>query len=191
MVISKTQSALTSTDLISAEMVRYHVRAVSNDEDTLLGIYTDSAISYCVSQTNRNIGSNTFTVMLHKGEAAYPIYFRGVTGAVTSFTLKYLNTSGNYVDVPAANFRVQSDVYPTLLEFIDWNPSDISEQDKYVYKITFSAGETLSSQPKQFTQAVLLLVGHFYNQREGEIIGAISGEIKIGVNRLLESIRKF
>jgi hypothetical protein len=200
-VIQKTQSALDQGDLFTPGVIRYHVRATNNDEDTLLSFYVQAAMDYCISRTNRNIGNNAFVVMLHKSEAYSPIYFRGITGmdtatpglqgAANDFTIKYLNKSGSYVDVPAANYRTQSDVYPCLLEFIDWNPSDISEQDKYIYKITFTAGEALSDVPRAFKQAVLLLVGHFYNQREGEIIGAISGEIKFGIERLLDSIRKF
>lgn len=196
MIVSKTQSALDYTDLFSIELARYHVRSLGSAEDTVLAYYINAALDYCVALSNRNIGAtNSFTILLHEDEAKYPVFFRGITGLAstpTGLSVQYYTKDNTYADVPAANYRLRSDVYPALLEFVDFNPSDInSNSDKETYKISFSGGETLASLPKQFGQAVLLLTGHFYNQRESEVIGQVTTEVKMGVERLLNSMQKF
>ena len=196
MIVSKTQSALDYTDLVSIELARYHVRSLGSAEDTVLAYYINAALDYCVALSNRNIGAtNSFTILLHHEEAKYPVFFRGITGLASppsNLSVQYYKTDNTYADVPADNFRLRSDVYPALLEFVDFNPSDINtDTKKEVYKISFEGGETLASLPNQFGQAVLLLTGHFYNQRESEVIGQVTTEVKMGVERLLNSMQKF
>lgn len=196
MIVSKTQSALSYTDLFSLDLVHYHVRSLGSAENTVLEYYINAALDYCVALSNRNIGAtNAFTILLHESEAKYPIFFRGITGLASppaDLSVQYYKDDNTYADVPAENYRLRSDVYPALLEFVDFNPSDInSDSDKETYKISFSGGEALSGMPKQFGQAVLLLTGHFYNQRESEVIGQVTTEVKMGVERLLNSMRKF
>ncbi len=196
MIVSKTQSALSYTDLFSIELARYHVRSLGTAEDTVLTQYINAALDYCVASTNRNIGTtNSFTIMLHHEEAKYPVYFRGITGLASppaNLSVQYYKQDNTYADVPTANYRLRSDVYPALLEFVDFHPSNLNmDTTKEVYKISFTGGEALSALPKQFGQAVLLLTGHLYNQRESEVIGQVTTEIKMGVDRLLNSMEKF
>jgi hypothetical protein len=48
-----------------------------------------------------------------------------------------------------------------------------------------------SQAPLQVLEAILLLVGHYYNQREAEHIGGITSTVKEGVDRLLISAKKY
>ena len=58
-------------------------------------------------------------------------------------------------------------------------------------KIECDAGKALDSLPKQYKQAALLLVGHYYNMREAEAVGGITMELKEGVQRLMASARLY
>ncbi|CAB3870261.1 head-tail connector protein [Achromobacter deleyi] len=44
---------------------------------------------------------------------------------------------------------------------------------------------------KDVEQAVLLLVGHWYSNREGAVVGAVSNDVKLGVERLLWYRKQF
>jgi len=58
-------------------------------------------------------------------------------------------------------------------------------------RIYMIAGTDLMAVPRQYRQAALLLVGHYYNMREAENIGSITTEVKEGVHRLLQSVRQY
>ena len=66
-----------------------------------------------------------------------------------------------------------------------------SDYNKHFWKMKLEAGTALDTLPAQYKQAALLLIGHYYNMREAEVIGGISVEIKEGVRRLMASVRKY
>lgn len=84
------------------------------------------------------------------------------------------------------------DTYPIE---IDWTkveqPSDIHVREKQVYRITLSGGDNVKDLPRQYRQAMLLLVGHYDSQREAEYIGGLTTEIKEGVQRLLATVKVY
>lgn len=89
--------------------------------------------------------------------------------------------------------RVAYDRYPMYLKVdkILELPKDASEYEEDFVEIVLDAGTELSSLPYQYSQAALLLVGHYYNMREAENIGGITSEVKEGVHRLVQSVRQY
>lgn len=59
------------------------------------------------------------------------------------------------------------------------------------FRVTMSCGTDWADLPMQYTQAALLLIGHYYNMREAEAIGGITTEVKEGVHRLVASVRQY
>lgn len=66
-----------------------------------------------------------------------------------------------------------------------------TDYNRDFWKLHLTAGTPFESLPKQYKQAALLLVGHYYNMREAENIGGITTELKEGVRRLIQSVRQF
>ena len=66
-----------------------------------------------------------------------------------------------------------------------------ADYNRDFWKLHLTAGTPFESLPKQYKQAALLLVGHYYNMREAENIGGITTELKEGVRRLIQSVRQF
>ena len=182
-------STYTATDLLPMDIVRMHVRALDDSEDGILGYYLEAAIDYLAQQTNRILGSATATVVLDKDAASEVVSLHGLNDA-TSVTVEYLKTDNTYAALDAAEY-VAHLAYPTTVDLTDATPSDINEKGDDVFRITANCGAALSSLPKQYHQAALLLVGHYYNQREAEVIGQITTELKEGVRRLVMSARQF
>jgi rod shape determining protein RodA len=60
-----------------------------------------------------------------------------------------------------------------------------------VYRITLAGGDNVKDLPRQYRQAMLLLVGHYDSQREAEYIGGLTTEIKEGVQRLLATVKVY
>ena len=66
-----------------------------------------------------------------------------------------------------------------------------ADYDRDFWKLHLTAGTAFLNLPKQYKQAALLLVGHYYNMREAENIGGITTELKEGVRRLISSVRQY
>lgn len=66
-----------------------------------------------------------------------------------------------------------------------------ADYNRDFWQLHLKAGTAFGSLPKQYRQAALLLVGHYYNMREAENIGGITTELKEGVSRLIQSVRQF
>ena len=182
-------STYTATDLLPMEIIRMHVRALDDSEDTLLGYYLEAAIDYLAQQTNRVLGSATATVVLDKDAASEVVSLHGLND-VTAVTVEYLKTDNTYAALDASEY-VAHLAYPATVDLTDALPSDLNENGDDCYRITVTCGKALTGLPKQYHQAALLLVGHYYNQREAEVIGQITSELKEGVRRLIMSARQF
>jgi hypothetical protein len=89
--------------------------------------------------------------------------------------------------------RVATDRYPMYLKIDNLLhlPDDASDYDEDYIEIVLDAGTALGDLPAQYSQAALLLLGHYYNMREAENIGGITSELKEGVKRLIQSVRQF
>lgn len=85
-----------------------------------------------------------------------------------------------------------NDTYPIEIDWTSVNaPADIHARDKQVYKIVLSGGDNVKDLPRQYRQAMLLLVGHYDSQREAEYVGGLTTEIKEGVQRLLATVKVY
>lgn len=211
MNIKVTRSAVASTTLFDATeetalaLMRNHVRAIDNSDDDLLKVYLDAALDYMQSLTNRLLGSHTVVALVDYDEVKYRIELTGVNDITTDgITVKYRKEDGTFSgDITAADdddyisdlkYLIVDDIYPPYIYFdnlLDKVSATDSEFVKGYVKLEMTAGTALASLPKQYKQAALLLVGHYYNMREAEAIGGITMELKEGVQRLMTSARLY
>lgn len=141
------------------------------------------------------------TTVTQNGTAAYPNgYDFGVgyyrikattvyTNGDTKVAYKYFTVS-NGKDF---DNRIITDRYPIYIDVSNGLAliEDPSDYDEDFWMLELTAGTALGSLPKQYKQAALLLVGHYYNMREAENVGGISSELKEGVQRLMASARQY
>ena len=173
------------------DIVRMHVRALDESEDQLLQYYLEAAIDYLAQQTNRLLGTTVATVMLDRDEASELINLQGINDIQVLPTppiVEYLKDDGTYESIPKTQWRLTPD-YPASLDLTEVEVDSGLDQD--LFRVTLTCGASLGDLPKQYHQAALLLVGHYYNQRETEVIGQITSELKEGVRRLVMSARQF
>ncbi len=106
---------------------------------------------------------------------------------------EYLDDTGTYVDFTDVKARVRNTGYPIQIDFTGVDiPSDINaDQDYDLYRVTLEGGDNVKDLPRQYRQAMLLLVGHYDSQREAEYVGGLTTEIKEGVQRLLATVKVY
>lgn len=145
----------------------------------------------------------TVTVYLDKSDIECVQRLNGVTGTYTLApeSLLYLDNTGNWVSMAGGSNAGMGDftkVYNMLETYpitLDWtqagHPDDINDREYNVYKFELTGGDNVRDLPRQYRQAMLLLVGHYDAHREAETLGAVTNELKEGVMRLLSSVKQY
>lgn len=195
-----------AVDATAKTLLRDHVRAIDDSEDTLIKVYLDAAIDYMQELSNRVLGSSSVEVYLDKDEiqkgdiiipkcqnvSSIAIFYRKKDNTYSS-DITNSHTADYVAGATSDKYIVLKHRYPMIvnlrdiLELLD----EPSEFDRDLIKLTFTSGTSLDVLPAQYKQAALLLVGHYYNMREAESIGGITTEVKEGVHRLIQSVRQF
>jgi hypothetical protein len=183
-----------------------NARADANDG--LWEQYQSAAIDYLAQQCNRYFGVNFVELYLDKDELVvdteyefHPSFYPLLREPEQTYTfeqvpveivVQYLNNQGEYVDLEeGVDYILYDRKYPASIKLLELEtPIEDGDPDGYsYYRIVLLFGE--ERYPARFKQAYLLLTGHFYNQREAEVIGAITTEVKMGVDRLIGSLRNY
>lgn len=179
------------TDLVSVEVVRGHIRALDSSEDALIESYLESAVDYLQQQSGFILGESTVTVILNRDELESVVRLSGINNITSVDAVQYLDTATSYQTLESSRYRLFTD-YPGTFELTETVPDDMENQsDESLVKITLTAGADLTTVKKQYRQAALLLVGHWYYNREASSTGAVNTEIAQGVDRLMASARQF
>jgi len=170
--------------------IKRHLRVTTDDDDSLLTDYIASATEYCEDQVPgaRSFMSQTWDWKIHffPGDS-----FEVPRPPLQSLThIKYFATnsstgtttlsSTNYLVHIPTNMPGQIELHP---EVGAW-PSVADRAD--AVQVRLISGWTIA--PNQVKQAVKLLVGHWYSNREDILVGTISSNIPHGVTALLGSI---
>ena len=170
--------------------IKRHLRVTIDDDDSLLTDYIASATEYCEDQVPgaRSFMSQTWDWKIHffPGDS-----FEVPRPPLQSLThIKYYATnsstgtttlsSTNYLVHIPTNMPGQIELHP---EVGAW-PSVADRAD--AVQVRLISGWTIA--PNQVKQAVKLLVGHWYSNREDILVGTISSNIPHGVTALLGSI---
>ena len=170
--------------------IKRHLRVTIDDDDSLITEYIAAATEYCQDQVPgaRSFMSQTWDWKIHffPGDS-----FEVPRPPLQSLThIKYYATnsstgtttlsSTNYLVHIPTNMPGQIELHP---EVGAW-PSVADRAD--AVQVRLVSGWTIA--PNQVKQAVKLLVGHWYSNREDVLVGTISAPIPHGVTALLGSI---
>lgn len=213
--VTRTDSNASTTLFAAAEadaltLLRDHVRAIDDSEDDLIKLYLDAAIDYMQELSDRLLGAHDVVVTLDLAEVNdyhgivipkcqainddLQISYRKKDNTFSNDVLSdQINSEDNEDYLADFEYIWNRDRYPALINLRNLS-GEIKESSKFnedFVKLTFTAGTALSALPRQYKQAALLLVGHYYNMREAENIGGITTEVKEGVHRLIQSVRQF
>ncbi len=215
----KTNSNYYPEDMVPYSIVRDHLRYDYGDAEELVKSYVASACDYMEALTNRvfsstnpeqhETGEGTFDVSptakkgniniwLDKDEIDHIQTLRNLTGDYLVSSGLYYNDQGVWAELPTTgtqfdDIEFRLDSYPPQIDMTNFTPpADLyTKRDYDLYKFVFTGGDNVRDLPRQYRQAMLLLVGHYDSQREAEYVGGLTTEIKEGVQRLLATVKVY
>lgn len=179
-----------STEPITTTEAKLHIRMTSGEtaEDNELVIFISAAREYCEGVTGRALATQTLELYLDRfpyGEIELP---KAPLQSVTS--VKYKDSAGVETTMTANTDYIvdtESEIGRIVLPYGLLWPSFTAYTVNPI-KIRFVAGyEATNPIPKSIKQAMLLLIGHWYANREA--VGTVGGEIEFAVKALLSMYR--
>lgn len=144
--------------------------------------YCERALECCVARSNWRLTLDHFPAS--NGPIAIPLWPIHQITAIAYTNVNGANTSSNVIDIvqPVGLGR-----YLLQPKFgINWPEA----QSPNGVRIEFSAGfEDLAAVPSTIQRAALMLISHWYENREAVLIGQTSKEIELGFSSMVEMVR--
>ena len=167
--------------MITLDEVRLHLRLDSDyfDEDTLLEGLISASMSSIEYQTERAINSRTETLILDNWLAVIELPWWPVQ---TVDSVRY--TDPDSVEQSITDYILDNRWYPAKLKpapGTNW-PAVLAEERV----ITIEATVGMTELPSDLKQAALLMIGHFYENREAVASGPAPHTMPMAVQYLIE-----
>ena len=185
-----TKTTAPSTEPLTTAEAKTHLRIDTGDEDALIDTLIMTARRMSESYTSRQLLTATYELKCNDFPGGYGVIRlpRTPLGSVTSIT---------YVDTSGASQTLSTDVYEVLSDDVSatvvlkpgqtW-PSVQSEKYEAV-TVTFTAGYGAASDvPASVKNAMKLLIGHLFENREAVNVGNIVTEMPLAVSSLLDTV---
>lgn len=157
--------------VVSLALVKEHLRVLHDNEDALITEYIGAAVAVCEDYCDASFSVKSVSDVIN-------------AGTYTEYTLKSspliaITDAGPFAD----NYVVRDEDGIITLDLIA--PVNLIEPSV----VTYTVG--LEELPPAVRQAILLLTGHFYQNRESVVSGASVVELPQGVQFLLSTYREY
>ena len=185
-----------ASEPVTLAEAKSHLRVTLSTDDTYIATLIVAARESCEAAVNRSFVATTWDYVLD--EFPYSIDYgipvinipKGDLISVTSVT--YRDAAGSSQTLTAnTNYLVVAGapgwIYPAPGQY--WPATQVYRPESVAIRCTIGYGASGSSVPGAVKQAILLLVGDYYRNREQTIVGTISGPLATGVQSLLDSVR--
>lgn len=172
-----------------------HLRVDTSDDDTYIGTLITAAREWVETYLDRALIHQQLVMTLENfpaddDEIELPRPPMATSGTATAVTVTYTLTSGSTATLSTASYRVDRNATPGEVQTLyagTW-PADRREDENAV-SVTWWAGygATGSSVPAAIRHAMLMLIGHWYENRSTVLVGSVSKQLEFAVESLLSS----
>lgn len=174
---------------VTLEMAKAHLRVDFNDEDDLINAYITAARSYLEDACGRRLITQIWNLYLQQWPAGDRLFvpYPPLIGVAT---VQYTDATETVTTVDPSLYVVNngSDLGEVVLRFGQiWPPTVLSPSRPIGVTFTCGYGEDPGSVPAPLVQALLLLIGHWYQNREAVVIGRAS-TISTRVNETVDAL---
>lgn len=177
--VRTTQRSITS--LLSLATAKAHLRVDHDDEDDLITALIGTAVVTVENMTGHHFGSAVFYLY---ADAWHSQAF--TFAPVKSITaVEYYDQTNTLTALPAANYWADLDSSPQRITFSA--PPPIYSDRHQGVRITANVGHTAI--PAPLLTACLLLVGHYYENRQQVTTGATPTTVPMAVETLCNTYR--
>lgn len=176
--------------VITTAEAKAHLRVDGSDEDTLIDVYVAAAADHLDGWTGV-LGRALVTQTWRQDFDAFDRCMRLPVGPVASVTsVTYLDAAGDSQTVAAPNYQLLADALGAYVRFSDDYPFPTVADDGPAVSVTYVAGVAAAAVPAALKAALLLLVGHYFANREAVITGTIATALPLAVNSLIAPYRR-
>lgn len=171
---------------VSLQEAKDHLRLDTDAHDAMVQVQIQAAREHVEMFTRRQLVTATWLLTLPAFPPVvtfpYPPLHRVVT-------VQYLDPAGQLVLLPATSYTVRTDLEPGQVFPAPGGSWPATQGSAQAVQITFEAGygATGAAVPARARQAILLLVGDFYEHAEAQAEGALTDNRTVG--RLLWGFR--
>jgi len=174
-----------ATEPITVTQAKAHLRVDHTDDDTLIGTLIKAARAHIEAACGVRFAARTGATMKCDYFADLDRLPEAPISSITS--IAYLDTDG-------ASQTLSTNVYELRADGIDAGIVLKSNQSwpaiQYGSRITVTAAIGYSAAPEEIAHAMLMLVGHFYENRNASVVGESGSELPFSVNALICNHRR-
>lgn len=171
---------------ITLDEAKKHLRVDIANDDTLISSLITAAREYCEDFQNRAYITQTWQLWLDGWPDGSEISIPKPPLQTVS-SIKYYSEDGAEYTLPAEDYIVDVQSQPgrvVLASGKSWPDVSLRPANAVVVDFVVGYGDAVDV-PQRVKQAILLLVGHWYEHREAVLTGSISKEIEFTVSALL------
>ena len=177
---------------LSVKEVKLFLKEEQETNNALIKNMIVGARKICEAKTNRRLVTQTITLYLDE----FPDDEIEIQGSpIQSIThVKYYDTDNALQTLDSSNYQIDTTTEPARFD-ISYSGTFPSTYDRFgAAQITFVAGYGLGiSVPDNIKQAMYLMIGHWYENREDVVVGRQVNEVPMASEALLalERIKTF
>lgn len=172
---------------VTLDEAKLHLRVDNDDENTLIEALIKAAREYAEVFQNRAYITQTWELWLDNWPkwAEYPYFRLPRSPLQTVESIKYYDSDGG--EHVVTDYIVDDISEPARVIPAGDSWPNVSLRKANGIAITFKAGygDDAASVPASIKQALLLLVGHWYENRENVVLGAAVQEMPFAAKTLL------
>lgn len=175
---------------VSVDDLKAHLRIDASTEDAHIALLRTSAREYVEKNVTGRLllAPRSASVYLERFPSGNGLIGLPATiGGSSAVALGYRDVGGSTITVASTDYVVKTpsggpgEIVPSQ----SWPDTEILDSGKrhpQAVEVTLTAGTTLV--PELAKQAIRLIAGDWYENREAEVIGSISQELKVGIDRI-------
>ena len=174
---------------VSLAEAKAHLRVTASDENDLISALIVAARQYCENLSGRTLAPRNFLQTMDRfpdGGGDITLRRSPVTAVATVYYYSLETT--NTLMAPNTDYRLDLQQIPARIRLplgtTLWKNAYTTDD---AVRITYTAGAV--SAPTAAKQTILLLVGHWFENRESVVIGGGGREIDCTVSSLMDSFR--
>lgn len=176
--------------VLSLDQVKAHCRVDHNDDDTLLERLIDVVTSYLDGYSGilrRCLINQTWRQKLCDWPQGSVIYLP--LSSVSEVSIRYTDSNGSEQSVNDEEYKILDDHCSSFIYFKDsFSRPQLSDEASIDFVSGY--GPTSEAVPDAIKHAMLLLIGHYYENREASMVGVSVTDLPMGVNALLNPFRR-
>ncbi len=182
---SEHTTAVSGSEPVTATQAKAHVRFTSSSEDALVTALISACRRSIEEFTGRALVTHSRKLTLERFQPRIRLW---LSGTVSEVVITYLDEDGNVQTLPSGNYRVSSGL-PSELYLDEDNdlPSVYPSPD--AVRITYTVTPLATAEHAPLVQALLLLFGHHFDNRNASSTGVTTTEVPLGYQHLLNPYR--